>query len=529
MTGTVPSGSSVAPGRLRSPRLKQLHADCERIVAGAYRHPWLIANPVFARSPSTDLCGRIVLDELPKGTWWREAPKALIVYFINNISVLIQTLAQIALLRRPNAATVLEKAELVVDSSLHVTKALEKGHLELCNMDGMEQVLDKAGVRYIFLPSFSASMDRKTFHRIRSLIRRQSERVVMPHDLLQMWDALYLAAFTLAYPFLLLAFLRNLAPAGALREVLRSECMRTFGQDVVSPMLRYLSARRLVRNAPSGLKILSWCENRAGDKLFYRGLKEAAPQTFILGLQTLIFPDNYLGCYVNAAETALGCTPDRLLMNGPYYLDDHSPVEMAVGPSLRYRDLLSHPLPQEEGDTVLVLMSYAPLASRRLLCALRDCQALKGRRMVIRLHPAVPREEWAGQLPLGARFDRGDLHESLRSAAFAIGSETGALMEAVACGIPVVNVDTLGAAGLGYVPELGKGAIWFEADWQESLNPAVEAATSVPLEVRHHFAQQFREQCFSPFTPNSILSSLGFTQAPMTPESTSPSPKEATQ
>jgi hypothetical protein len=275
--------------------------------------------------------------------------------------------------------------------------------------------------------------------------------------------------------------------------------------------LRYLYGQGIARLFPKGLKVISWWENRAGDKMFLRGLRSTSLPVTVVGSQLYVFPDNYLGAYLTEAETVHKLAPDHLLFNGPYYLPQNCLVPASVGPSLRYAEMFRHPMtPNPGGGSILVLLGYDPDGARRALATLAQVRWPAGKSIVMRLHPAHHGPLWRNLLPAQAELAEGDLYTHLEEACVVIGAETGAMLEAVACARPVINLDTLGEASLRDMPELGRDKIWLPARTAADVERQIQVARDIPVETMIEYASRYRREFFCEPQKGRLLEAFGF-------------------
>jgi hypothetical protein len=329
-------------------------------------------------------------------------------------------------------------------------------------------------------------------------------------------DFARLALHALLYPFALARLIRSLgkfsdnAPERHIREAL----IRGAGQCVLNGESRRLAARALCRELaalPRKARVISWYENQTVNKAFQLGLTEAKalglPHVPLIGAQLFIWPDNLLNNHPDDAEAALGLAPDRVLVNGPHFLPEDSVQNYSVGPSLRYGGIFSAP-PRQAAAASLVLLSYHPEETKRVLGLLLPLAQQDPGAFVYRFHPAARPEHYVSLLPKAPRFSVGTLYEALGAAGAVIGSGSGSLAEAAALGVPVLAVeDASGIPGLGfnYLPEYGRGTLWAgvreRAQLEEALH-SLRARLADPK--RPEMVRRFRDLLFCEPSPERI-------------------------
>jgi hypothetical protein len=340
-------------------------------------------------------------------------------------------------------------------------------------------------------------------------------------------DWLRLIRHCFAYPSALRRLIRSLdsADSAAPEAWIRGALILTAGQNILSGEARRLAGLRLgaalaalpAENPPA--RIISWYENQTVDKAFQRGLAQAEGLTGrhipSLGAQLFIWPDTLLNNHPDDGEAALGLAPDRVLVNGPFFLPEKTSQNYAPGPSLRYGHIFSPPRsgdpagkrPSDSAGSLLVLLSYHPEETGRVLRLVLPL-AGKGWNLLYKFHPASRAADFASLLPPSPSLISGAIIQALDKAWAVIGSGSGSLAEAAALGLPVLNVeDPSGIPGLGlnYLPPQGKGRLWESVRRSEDLEPALDRLRAFRNEpARAEAVAAFRDLLFTAPTPEAV-------------------------
>ncbi len=499
-------------------QLESLHNTMNKVTGKAYKFLWLVSNPILARSYSTCLTERHLTDDEPNTPCWTHILKMLALYYLNNGKNYFRMVRYAYIFKRyelPAPAQINDA--LCIDTVLYLDDALSTQSITLCNMGELQEELIREGKNYVLCPDIYGELTKDKMIKLFELVKRTDTPILFNFQFFSVTYALELFAFYLFYPFVLLFFLLSLRNTSRTISLIKDECIKTLGFDVIQPYKRFLHGKRLGKTCKGKATILSWHENRAGDKLFYRGLRKAKPSIEIVGLQTYLMPVNYIGAHLNSNETDLGFGPDRIVVNGPYYLPDQPLIKTIVGHSIRYSHIFSDPPKKTLGQDVLVLLSGHSGSSGPLLRIVLEALGDKDN-LVIRLHPTQSIKKWIHRIPANAKIAQGSLADNLKSARLVIGTETGSLIEAVASGIPTIDVDTMGKRGLDFMPELGKGTVWFAVDNANDLREMAAKAEECTLYDKNYFARQYRETFFCNPLEGSSLESFGILQQnPATP------------
>lgn len=450
-----------------------------------------------------------------------------IVNFAHLLFMLFVRLAAPSLRKFPLPTPAPGKQLFCIDTFALLPVIAQENSVQDRYLPGLEKAAVDCGHTVLRLYRLYGSRSPLTVLRaLRMLVRKQNACTDI--HLLAPTDWLRLIAHIFLYPpalFRLTKKLRNAAP-GTPEAYIREALLHSAGNCILAGEARRLAGYRLglalahLENA----SITSWYENQTTDKALHRGLHLAAracgkkiPTT---GAQLLIWPPTLLNNHPDDREAALGLTPDRILVNGLYFLPKNSTQHYAVGPSLRYPHLF-HSRPggkrtQQEHETaaplrLLVLLSYHPEEIQRALEAAESLAATPlGANAVLacKFHPATNPADYMGLLPQSAELVSGSLMPALENVDAVIGSGSGALAEAAALGFPVLCVAPppgTDAPSLNYMPDFGEGVLWKSVSAPQDVAPALEqlmqqaSAPSYAAVVR-----KFRDQLFTEPTPERI-------------------------
>ena len=400
---------------------------------------------------------------------------------------------------------------VIIDTFAVLPRLLEKGQFTEGYLPGLAEAARKAGNEVVHFYRLYGSRNPRHLFKALSILQKNGPGLTEAH-LLRSADWLGLLWHVARYPFALLALVRSLAdePAGSPGHAIREALVETCGQCVVSGEAVRLAARRLGMALPQQQGetpcplILSWFENQTINRCFYRGLwqarEEGAPPFRTIGAQLLVWPEALLNNHIDPAEQDL--LPDKILVNGPCFLPEKLPEtpQMSVGPALRYRALfeakalVNRPAaqgpdraekPKREAECtqeagagqkpLLVLLSYHPDETRRVLSLVRPLAVANPLAVQYKFHPATQVGDFVALLPKNPALATGSLYAALAGVGAVIGAGSGALVEAAALGVPTLAC--LPASGaragsdagqgmpelsLNYLPEFGKGVLWDE-------------------------------------------------------------------
>ncbi|MDR3176952.1 MAG: hypothetical protein LBU06_10550 [Desulfovibrio sp.] len=515
----------------------ELFAAFSRITAEAFKDARLVSCPTLSKSPEQgDVLRRFLIGAPPDRSYRtgaalfvRTAARYLAANGLHFLFMLC-TVLYLRLLRLPARLPSVrgeglgEETPLIIMDTFAVLPGIaEEGTWRELYLKGLEETARGRGRDVSVLARLYGSRNPVLLWKVLRIMARKPG-LLLEAALLRPGDFARLALHVLLYPFALARLIRSLGnfPEDAPERHIREALIRGAGQCVLIGESRRLAARALCRGLaalPRKARIISWYENQTVNKAFQLGLSEAEalgmPHVPLIGAQLFLWPDNLLNNHPDDAEAALGLAPDRVLVNGPYFLPEDSVQNYSVGPSLRYGGLFSavtRQAAERAGDPTLVLLSYHPEETKRVLGLLLPLAKENPRAFIYRFHPAVRPAHYASLLPKAPRLSTGPLYEALDAAGAVIGSGSGSLAEAVALGVPALAVeDASGIPGLGlnYLPEYGRGTLWAGVRDRARLEEAlVSLRVRLTDPKRPDMVRRFRDLLFCEPDPERICAAF---------------------
>lgn len=502
--------------RSTSPPHKELHLLLTDIAHEAYRSLLLAANPVLARFV------RVIFTKPPVAPSPSRLHIALLLikrglqYYVNNGLQLLAFFRQPKRQGRPGAALHrlhLAGRVLVLDSDCFLQRTLDSGTLDIFEIPGLAEEAHEQGYPLVVAATLVGEVSEELGPQLTAILARQPYPVLTPLGACTWTDMARLCWLTFWYPLALGWFLLRLdTKERPEMRAFQHECLETLPTIVAHAFLRHVFGRRLAKLFPQGMTVISWCENRAGDKLFYRGLRSQGVPLEIIGAQLFVYPDNYIAAYITRAETEHGMAPDRLVCNGPGYLPQDGLLPASVGPALRYAGLFAFdPARARNGTDILITLGYSGV--REALQILSQVRWPASIRILIRMHPAHSLVQWEDSLPARCVAAQGPLHERFSHCQAVVGAETGALLEALSCGVPVIHLNIPGDQSLGFLPALGKDTVWFGATTSQDVERLLEMTRTVAPETLLEYAERYRQEFFNRPEPGHLLEQFGVSPA----------------
>ncbi len=548
-----------------SGRPGELFAAFSRITAKCFSDNRLLSCPTLSKAPNYgQVLRRFLLSTPVRPLSFFSALRIGVRYILTNgghLAFLLLSLVYLRLLRwkLPEKALLqAEKKLLIIDSFAVLPKIAQEGSYQELYLPGLASTAMEAGHEVVQFHRLYGSRNPVVLWRACKALASSSQGVLEAH-LFTTADWARLFWHCLCYPFALRKLIRSLTPYPQYspESYIREALVRTAGQCVILGEARRLAGYRLnlllaakpfacpaATQKRSSVTIVSWYENQTINKCLQRGLADAESKSRrhvpVIGAQLFLWPDTLLNNHPDDSETALGLTPDRILVNGAHFLPESTHQNYAVGPSLRYRELFTADIaaasrtqnltgtrsqpsakqnnwgPGSDFPPLLVLLSYHSEEVRRVLQMLLPL-ANKGTLIFYKFHPATQPERFITWLPPSPSLIKGSLKDALKNIqnyeGIVLGSGSGSLAEAVVYGIPVLTIkDSSDVPGLSleYLPEYGKGILWDAISTAEDVEKVLkELMTEHTRPDREALRANFRTLLFSEPTPARIRQDFG--------------------
>ncbi len=503
-------------------KAKELFDAYSRINAKAFRNERLVSCQVLSKGPNYDDVLRRFLVRAPirRVSALQAVDLTLRHYLVNAAHLLALILGALALRlsgwKAPDLKAGIKKL-LLLDTFLVMPKVIERKRFTELYLPGLADAAAQRGRKCVYLFRLYGSRDPRLLYRAFCVLRDEKVAGLTELHLFTVGDWLRLVRHWLLYPLAHWKLIRSLkgAAPGSPESYIRDALLHCLPACHMIGEGRRLAALRLAALLPEETRretrVIAWYENQTVNKAFHLGLSQAAgiagKPIPVIGAQLLVWPDTLLNNHADDAEAPHHLTPDKVLVNGAYFLPEGSNQNYAVGPSLRYGELFSQPLPAPDPQKpVLVLLSYHPEETERVLRLVRD--AGMAEKAAYKFHPTTRPDTYRHLLPAKPVLVDGPLYSTLADASLVLGAGSGSLAEAAALGLPVIAVeDPLGIPGLGlnYLPEQGRGSLWTSVREASELPAAIESLrTAMPPARRKKEVAAFRDLLFTEPTPERI-------------------------
>ena len=339
---------------------------------------------------------------------------------------------------------------------------------------GLTNLLSKMHLQYAYLPEFVGMKKDFTLFKILKILKREKIPIITEYQLLTSLDLFRILHFIIFYPLRVYRFLKRLNEDVYEQNLLKSELMDTLDQITFSSFSRYLQGRRIAQLRYKNIKVISWDENQVENKNLYKGLRQNCKKVKIYGAQLLIYSKNVLNIVTDENETDFGIVPDKIVVNGPWYLPKKTCLNYTIGPSLRFSKIFSTCIKKSNNKNILILMPYYNDEIKNILQIVNNIVKFPGS-LVIKYHPATDISRFQHLLPHNVFVATGDMYELFKEAKIVIsGGASGTLVVATSLGIPTIFIKNPEKMDVNPLPEHGKGIIWEEVVSPEELKEKID-------------------------------------------------------
>jgi hypothetical protein len=477
----------------------------------AYKNVYLLSNEVLSKNPFTNnFIIRFLKRENPEPPDSLKVFLRLLTYYLKSfiyfgIYLLFFTVFHISRLKY--AVNPFLKELIVIDTFFLMDEIEKNGNYKDPYFVGLKEILEKLGKHYAYLPVFYMTKNPARLFKTFRLLKKNKIPVLTEYQLLSAGDLFRLFYFILKYPIDVLIFAQNLKEDTHEAKLLKAELTDNLRLTTFLKFSRYLQGMRIAELGYEKIKLISWYENQTVHKNLYKGLRASGTRAKIYGAQLFLYGRDILNIHADENENVFGVVPDKIIVNGDYFMPKKSRFNYSVGPSLRYKRLFTTMVDEIGKKNILVILPYFTDVARDILKLIRAAD-ISSKDIVIKNHPAAMVEKYKDILFSEWKIIDEDIYKLFSSAALVIGSASGTLIEAISCGIPVIAVKKDESFACDILPDYGKGLIWDEAINVDDLNYQIksfkELLKNKPQEIKK-IANDYKSMFFCEPTEDNII------------------------
>ena len=461
--------------RFKDRKLKEIFEYLSDINQEAYKDIHLLSNQVLSKNPISNTFFEDYIGNKGIKTFKiYQIYIKIVVYYIKSILLYFQYLNQkfVYLLSKQKFDLKNVKDEIIIIDIIFLMNASIKNNEFFYDyFNGLNKVLNNRKINYAYLPTFFSNVSLYKFYRILKTIQNNKLPVLTEFQLLSFSQLFEMFYFIITYPIHVLRFVHRLNN-NKKNLFLKYELLKCLDQVTFSSYSHYLKGKNLSSISCNRIKVFSKCENQTSDKNYYKGLRSGKTDVFIYGCQLFIYPFSLLNVNIDINEISHGIVPDKIIVNGDYYLYEDKRINSIVGPSFRYKYIFRSLYDNYPKNNLLILLPYMQSESLLILQILHDINYTSGD-IIIKFHPTSNKNEYEQLISNNAEVSNETVSKLLKNTKIVISNESGTLIEAVCCGKPAIVINNKGKYLHNPLPELGRGIIWDIAGCADDVNKLI--------------------------------------------------------
>jgi len=426
--------------------------------------------------------------------------KSILKFYAKNIYLLFSYLIALLLYKIYFLNKKTREPKVVIDTFGLIDQVNKLGRFEENYFKGVYELLDKYKVDYVILLRLY-KVGKNPFKLINffKIINQENQNFIFEYEFFTVKDFLKLFMLILKYPFKTLRLLQGE----------QTQTDRLFNQVLIEDISmcsfdsfsRYILGKNIAK-IDMIEKVYAWSEFQVIERSFNYGIRSTNSIIEINALQFFINNQKYFNAYIDELDFNMLSSPDKVFVNGRYYLQDRKNIRYDIGVSLRYKEIFNFNGIQEEKNIVL-LGSYIERDTKYLLESVEDFNHI-----IFKNHPAVDISKF-GKIPKNIVLSNDNIYTLFETTKLVISTSfAGTSVEAVACGISVIVVASQDNLTANPLVEYGQGKIWDIAFSQDDItmvyNRLIKYRNKNPNEIQK-MAQWYKENFFVEPTEENIV------------------------
>ena len=295
-------------------------------------------------------------------------------------------------------------------------------------------------------------------------------------------------------------------------------------ENAVIALLNYRFARRLKERSVKLRLVIDWFENQVVDKGWNAGFNSFYPNVKTVGYSGQIPSSNYLCSFPSECEKINGLLPSEIAVVGKGLVESTkefvSELNVKTAPSFRFKHVWNQDTTKPDPDycTVLVTLSQIPKLTIEVLnivYEVMDTTSSNSLRFWIKPHPSVSdislKEWWDSEWPQDFIIVEGDANYYLPRSDILISGMSSICLEAIAFGIPVIEIEDTSGLIYNTIPKEVPKDLWRSCRTSQQVSEATHHFKNLSHEdIKKHqkLSFQVREKYFEPVTKENVYKFL---------------------
>ena len=377
--------------------------------------------------------------------------KSIIKFYIKNIFLLASYVIALIIYKLYYKKKRNKKIENIIDIFVLVDKVSRDKEFNESYLAGLYKVYEKYNIPYtILIRPYGINKNPFKLKFFFKIMNEDKRDLIFEYEFLNFIDFIKLLFMISIYPF---KILRLLQKENSIEDKIFNKSliydMKYFSFE---SLIRYLLGKKLSKNN-SIKKIYSWSEFQVIERSFNYAIRLNNNNIVLNGCQFYVMGETYFNTVVDDIDYIHKTSFHNVFVNGRYYLQDRKFVKYKEGVALRYDYLYGFKL-NNDANAIVLLGSYMKKETNFMLNTISSLDSV-----IFKSHPAIDLKELK-LIPKNVTISQNKVEDLLKKAKLVLSTESGTLLEAVACGVSVIVIASQDNLTANPLVEYGKGKIW---------------------------------------------------------------------
>lgn len=478
----------------------------------AYKNTDLICNETLSKNPfSSIFIKKYLQNDFEISNNSQSFAFNAIKYYKNSFMFYFFFIINFMLFKFVGTRPVVNKNEqlVIIDTYLVVNKVLQEKTFKDNYFTGLDTVLIEEQKQFCYLLIIDGWINPLKMLKVFKILKMQNINYFCEYNLLSFFDLIKLFGFILRYPFKVLKYLNSALTTEKKDVLLRNSIVNELVNVNFDRYARFLQGVKLATLTTPNDVLISWYENQTIHKNLYAGIRHKDGKIKIIGAQLFLYDPIFLSLFPDFNDLVYGLIPDKILVNGGYYMPKTDFLNFNIGPSLRYDKLFTTKIKSyKDRKNIVVLLSYFDDNNKHMLNLIKT---LDFDNIVIKPHPVIMIENYFDIIGDKFKIINDNLYDIALDTKCIISCATGAILEMAALGIPVVFIHGKDIFDYNPLKNLGYNKLWYSAisvsEIENLLNLLQNIDNERLMEI-NKIADEYKNGFFSNPTRQLILSSF---------------------
>ncbi len=341
--------------------------------------------------------------------------------------------------------------KIIIDTFGLVDKVNKEEKVTENYLTGIYEIFEEYKTEYaILLRPYLVGKNPFKLRQFFTIINNDKRDFIFEYELLKVFDFVRLFGLVVMYPFKTLRLLQK--EDEKIDNIFNHALLADIKAFNFESFTRYILGKNLAK-INSIEKIYSWSEFQIIERSFNYAIRKNFSNIKLIGLQFYLNMESMFHTSIDDIDYDMLTSPHKVLVNGKYYVMNREKVKYDTGVSLRYKDIFNFKGIEEEKN-ILLLGSYIESDTKNMINSVKEFD-----HVIFKNHPAINLNTFE-ELPINIEVSIEDIYTLFINTKLVIGTASGTVVEAVACGLSVIIIASVDNLTANPLIEYGQGEIW---------------------------------------------------------------------